>query len=248
MAVHRCRRTPPSGFIRLQEDPLKIAVFSTKPYDREALEKANPGHGHELTYFETRLTEDTVALVQGFDAVCPFVNDELSEPVIATLASAGVRLLTLRSAGFNHVDLRAAAEHGLTVARVPAYSPHAVAEHAVGLILTLNRKFHRAYNRVREGNFSLDGLLGFDLPRADGGSGGDRKDRAGVLQDHVWLRVPGPGLRPGTQPGGPGRRGGIRPAGDALRGIGYRGTPPAADPRYPSPDQWGGHPSDAAGG
>lgn len=142
---------------------MKIAVFSTKPYDREALNEANLRHGHELTYFEARLTEDTVSLVGGVDVVCPFVNDELSAPVISTLASAGVRLLTLRSAGFNHVDLRAAAEHGLTVARVPAYSPHAVAEHAVGLILTLNRKFHRAYNRVREGNFSLDGLLGFDL-------------------------------------------------------------------------------------
>jgi D-lactate dehydrogenase len=142
---------------------LKIAVFSTKPYDREALDEANLRHSHELTYFEARLTEDTVSLAHGFDAVCPFVNDELSAAVISTLALAGVRFLTLRSAGFNHVDLRAAAEHGLTVARVPAYSPHAVAEHAVGLILTLNRKFHRAYNRVREGNFSLDGLLGFDL-------------------------------------------------------------------------------------
>jgi D-lactate dehydrogenase len=142
---------------------LKIAVFSTKPYDRQALDEANRRHGHELTFFETRLNGSTAALVTEFDAVCPFVNDVLSADVIATLAGAGTRLITLRSAGFNHVDLRAAAVHGLTVARVPAYSPHAIAEHAVGLILTLNRKFHRAYNRVREGNFALDGLLGFDL-------------------------------------------------------------------------------------
>jgi D-lactate dehydrogenase len=142
---------------------MRIAVFSTKPYDRHALDGANAQHGHELAYFEPRLNEETAALAHGFEAVCPFVNDVLSASVIEELASHGLRLLTLRSAGFNHVALRAAAEHGVTVARVPAYSPHAVAEHAVGLILSLNRKFHRAYARVREGNFSLDGMLGFDL-------------------------------------------------------------------------------------
>ncbi len=142
---------------------MKIAVFSTKAYDRNALDEANGRHHHDLHYFEPRLTLKTTILARGFDAVCPFVNDELTAPVIAALAEGGVRLLTLRSAGFNHVDLRAAAAHGVTVARVPAYSPYAVAEHAVGIILTLNRKFHRAYARVREGNFSLDGLLGFDL-------------------------------------------------------------------------------------
>jgi D-lactate dehydrogenase len=142
---------------------VKIAVFSTKAYDRQALDEANERHGHELVYFEPRLTSITAVLARGFDAVCPFVNDDLSANVIATLAEDGVRLLTLRSAGFNHVDLRAAARLRLAVTRVPAYSPYAVAEHAVGLILTLNRKFHRAYARVREGNFSLDGLLGFDL-------------------------------------------------------------------------------------
>ncbi|OQX68126.1 MAG: hydroxyacid dehydrogenase [Sorangiineae bacterium NIC37A_2] len=144
---------------------MKIAVFSTKPYDRHALEQANREHGHELTFFESRLTPATAALARGFDAICPFVNDDLSEPVIDLLADAGVRLLTLRSAGYNHVDLRAAARRGLTVAHVPAYSPHAVAEHAMGMILTLNRKFHRAYARVREGNFALEGLLGFDIYR-----------------------------------------------------------------------------------
>jgi D-lactate dehydrogenase len=142
---------------------MRIAVFSTKPYDREALDSANLRHGHELVYFEPRLRLETAALARGFDAVCPFVNDELSAPVVQALAQGGLRLLILRSAGYNHVDLRATAAHGIVVTRVPAYSPHAVAEHAAGLVLTLNRKFHRAYARVREGNFALEGLLGFDL-------------------------------------------------------------------------------------
>ncbi len=142
---------------------MRIAVFSSKPYDRAALDAANVDHGHELVYLEPRLTPATAALAEGFDAVCPFVNDQLTADVVATIAAGGVRLITLRSAGFNHVDLHAAREHGLVVTRVPAYSPHAVAEHAVGLILTLNRHLHRAYGRVREGNFALEGLLGFDL-------------------------------------------------------------------------------------
>ncbi len=142
---------------------MRIAVFSTKGYDRLALDEANRRHGHELVYFEPRLSRDTAPLARGFEGVCPFVNDQLPTEVVAALAEGGTGLITLRSAGFNHVDLRAAAAHGVTVARVPAYSPHAVAEHAVALILTLNRKLHRAYNRVREGNFALEGLLGFDL-------------------------------------------------------------------------------------
>ncbi len=142
---------------------MRIAVFSTKPYDRQSLDAANRWHKHELVYFEPRLTVSTAALAHGFDGVCAFVNDELSREVVASLAKGGVRLLTLRSAGYNHVDLQATSEHDIVVARVPAYSPHAVAEHAVGLVLTLNRGLHRAYARVREGNFSLDGLLGFDL-------------------------------------------------------------------------------------
>jgi D-lactate dehydrogenase len=142
---------------------MRIAVFSTKRYDRQALDAANEQHGHGITYFEARLTPETAALAAGFEAVCPFVNDQLSADVIERLAADGLRLLALRSAGFNHVDLAAAARLGVTVTRVPAYSPHAVAELAVGLVLTLNRKLHRAYNRVREGNFALDGLLGFDL-------------------------------------------------------------------------------------
>jgi len=142
---------------------VRIAVFSTKPYDRQALERANLGEHHRLTFFEPRLTPETVGLARGFGAVCPFVNDVVSADVIRELVAGGAGLLTLRSAGYNHVDLAAAAAHGVVVARVPAYSPHAVAEHAAGLILCLNRKLHRAYARVRETNFALDGLLGFDL-------------------------------------------------------------------------------------
>jgi D-lactate dehydrogenase len=142
---------------------MKVAVFSTKAYDRRFLEAANADRRHELVFFEARLTADTAVLATGFPAVCAFVNDQLDEKTLKALAEQETRLIALRSAGFNHVDLTAATELGLTIVRVPAYSPYAVAEHAIGLILTLNRKIHRAYNRVREGNFSLDGLLGFDL-------------------------------------------------------------------------------------
>jgi D-lactate dehydrogenase len=142
---------------------MKVAFFSTKPYDQQFFEAANAAFGHKLTFFEPRLTAETTVLAANFPAVCAFVNDELNAPVLATLARQGTRLIALRSAGFNHVDLVAAKSLGLTVLRVPAYSPHAVAEHTVALMLSLNRKVHRAYNRVREGNLSLDGLLGFDL-------------------------------------------------------------------------------------
>ncbi|MEJ2149384.1 MAG: 2-hydroxyacid dehydrogenase, partial [Chloroflexota bacterium] len=142
---------------------MKVAVFSTKPYDRAFLNAANEGHGHEITFFEPRLTPETVSLAAGYGTVCAFVNDELNADVLRALSDSGTCLIALRSAGFNHVDLAAADALGMTIVRVPAYSPYAVAEHAVGLMLTLNRKIHRAYNRVREGNLSLDGLLGFDL-------------------------------------------------------------------------------------
>jgi D-lactate dehydrogenase len=142
---------------------VRVVVFSTKPHDLTSLEAANKDHGHELTFLEPRLTLETIALADGYPVVCPFVNDELGRPVLERLAKFGVGLLALRSAGFSHVDVAAAADLGIAVARVPAYSPHAVAEHTVGLILALDRKLHRAYARVREGNFSLDGLLGFDL-------------------------------------------------------------------------------------
>ena len=142
---------------------MKVAVFSTKVYDRKFLSAANSPTQHELVFFEPRLNRDTAILAAGFPAVCVFVHDQVDAPTLELLASRGTRLVVLRCAGFNNVDLQAAADLGITVVRVPAYSPYGVAEHAVGLILSLNRKIHRAYNRVREGNFSLDGLLGFNL-------------------------------------------------------------------------------------
>jgi D-lactate dehydrogenase len=141
---------------------MKIAVFSAKRYDREFLDAANAGR-HTLRFLEPHLNAETASLAAGFDAVCVFVNDTLDAPVLETIAAFGVKLIALRCAGFNNVDLAAAARLKLGVVRVPAYSPYAVAEHAVALILALNRKVHRAYNRVREGNFALEGLLGFDL-------------------------------------------------------------------------------------
>jgi len=142
---------------------MRAAVFSTKNYDRQFLEPAAAAAGHQLTFFEPRLMPQTAVLAAGFPAVCSFVNDVLSADVVAELARGGTRYVALRCAGYNQVDLAACARHGLRVARVPAYSPHAVAEHTVGLMLALNRKYHKAYNRVREGNFSIDGLLGFDM-------------------------------------------------------------------------------------
>lgn len=138
------------------------AVFDTKPYDREFLHAA-ANEQAELRFLEFRLSEDTVASAAGADAVCIFVNDVADRAVIEKLAKLGIGHIALRCAGFNNVDLAAAKEFGIVVTRVPAYSPHAVAEHTMALLLTLNRKIHRAYNRVREQNFSLDGLVGFDL-------------------------------------------------------------------------------------
>lgn len=143
---------------------MDVAVFSAKPYDQRFLDAANAGR-HRLAYYDTRLSAATVPLARGAGAVCAFVNDQLSAEVVAALAAGGVRLIALRCAGFNHVDLAAARAHGLRVARVPAYSPHAVAEHTLALMLALNRRIHRAFARVREGNFALEGLLGFDLHR-----------------------------------------------------------------------------------
>ncbi|NNF66522.1 MAG: 2-hydroxyacid dehydrogenase [Gammaproteobacteria bacterium] len=140
---------------------MKIAVFSTRSYDRTYLERISTTH--ELSFFEMHLDANTVQLAEGFPVVCVFVNDKPDRVVIERLAESGLRLLALRSAGFNHVDLEAAASSGVTVVRVPAYSPHAVAEHTVALMLALNRHIPRAHARVRDGNFSLSGLLGFDL-------------------------------------------------------------------------------------
>ncbi len=142
---------------------MRVAVFSTKRYDRQFLDAANVRHGHELVYFEPSLDENTAPLASGFGAVCAFVHDRLCRPVLEQLVERGTGLVALRSAGFNNVDLEVAEELGISVVHVPAYSPYAVAEHTVGLILALNRGIHRAYGRVRDANFSLDGLLGFDL-------------------------------------------------------------------------------------
>lgn len=142
---------------------MRVIIFSTKSYDRAFLEAANAADAHHLTFVDSRLTRDTARLAQGHEAICVFVNDRIDEEIIETLRAFGVCLIALRCAGFNNVDLHAAARATITVCRVPSYSPHAIAEHTVGMVLALNRKLHRAYNRVREGNFDLEGLLGFDL-------------------------------------------------------------------------------------
>ena len=144
---------------------MRIAVFSTKPYDRRYLDAANEAVGspHEMTFLEPRLAADTARFAEGCDAACVFVNDDADRPALEALQKAGIRWVATRSAGYNHIDLKAAEELGLGIARVPAYAPEGVAEHAIALMLSLNRKIHRAYNRVREHNFSLEGLIGFQM-------------------------------------------------------------------------------------
>lgn len=142
---------------------MKIAFFSARPYETQFFTLANAAKRHDLQFLDARLSLVTAPLADGYEAVCLFVNDHASAPILRRLAEGGTRLIALRSAGFNHVDMAAAHDLGLTVVRVPAYSPHAVAEHAVALLLMLDRHLHRAYARVREGNFMLDGLMGFDL-------------------------------------------------------------------------------------
>ena len=142
---------------------MRTILFSSQTYDRDSFTAAVRPESVQLHFQPARLTLDTAALAHGYEVVCPFINDDLSAPVLEQLADGGTQLIALRSAGFNHVDLPAAKRLGLSVVRVPAYSPHAVAEHAVALILALNRRLHRAYNRTREGDFTLHGLTGFDL-------------------------------------------------------------------------------------
>ncbi|MBW4329420.1 2-hydroxyacid dehydrogenase [Stakelama sp. CBK3Z-3] len=142
---------------------MRIAIFGTKAYDRRFLTKANVAHGHDLVFFEPRLDEATAVLADGFPAVCVFVNDLLNADVLERLAAGGTRLVALRCAGTNNVDLSAALRLGITVVRVPAYSPHAVAEFTVALMLALDRNIARAWTRVRENNFALDGLIGRNL-------------------------------------------------------------------------------------
>ena len=147
----------------MDNNAFRIAVFDTKPYDRFFFDEENRKYGFDITYFEAKLRPRTVNVTTGFDAVCAFVNDELDAEVMEQLAKNGVKLVAMRCAGYNNVNLKAACEHGIPVVRVPQYSPYAVAEYALALLMTLNRKVHRAYNRVREGNFSISGLMGFDL-------------------------------------------------------------------------------------
>lgn len=142
---------------------MKVAVFSTKPYDKHVFKKYNQNFGHNLEFFDTNLNRQTTNLTRDFDVVIAFVNDNIDEEVIQKLANNNIKMIALRSAGFNNVDIEAAEQYGIKVTRVPAYSPQAVAEHALALILTLNRKTHKAYNRVKEGNFSLNNLIGFNV-------------------------------------------------------------------------------------
>ncbi|HUE94134.1 2-hydroxyacid dehydrogenase [Pseudomonas sp.] len=142
---------------------MRMIVFSSKSYDQQSFLAANLPDAWQTSFQEARLNLASVDLAKGCEVVCAFINDDLSAPVLRRLAAGGTRLIALRSAGYNHIDLAVAEQLGLSVVRVPAYSPHAVAEHALALILTLNRRTHRAFNRTREGDFSLHGLTGFDL-------------------------------------------------------------------------------------
>jgi D-lactate dehydrogenase len=164
------------------KDPpdMRVTVFSTKPYDQHALEAA--AGPHKLVFQPARLSHDTAVLARGSQAVCAFVNDQVDAEVLAQFKELGVRLVALRSSGFNNVDLAAARRLGITVARVPAYSPEAVAEHTVALILSLARHLHRSHARVREGNFALDGLLGFNLHGRSVGVIGSGQIGAGVAR------------------------------------------------------------------
>jgi D-lactate dehydrogenase len=142
---------------------MEVAIFSSTPYERQYLDEANRAEHHKLRYIDVSLDIDTVGLAAGYGAVCIFVNDKANADVLEPLHKGGTRLLALRCTGFNNVDLAAAEKLGMKVVRVVTYSPNSVAEHAVALLLAINRKVHRAYNRTRDANFSLDGLTGFDL-------------------------------------------------------------------------------------
>lgn len=151
------KRNNPNG------NHIKVAFFSTKPYDKEYFESLNIEYRFNITFFESALNQSTANLCLGYEVVCAFVNDNLDSTVIRKLANNGVKMIAMRCAGFNNVDIKSSMQYGIKVVRVPAYSPEAIAEHSLALILTLNRKTHKAYNRVREGNFSVDRLMGFNL-------------------------------------------------------------------------------------
>lgn len=142
---------------------MKIALYSAKAYDRQYFDQANADKQFHIDFLDMRLDLKSAQLAHGVEAVCAFVNDDLSAPVLAQLVSGGTRIIAMRCAGYNNVDLDAAQTLGLTVVRVPAYSPEAVAEHTIGLMMTLNRRIHKAYQRTRDANFALDGLVGFNM-------------------------------------------------------------------------------------
>ncbi len=162
---------------------MKVAVFATKGYDRKSFEESNVAFGHDLTFFEPKLTPNTAPLAAGFEAVCVFVNDRVNRDTIMKLAAGGTKIIATRSAGYNQIDLESAEEMGLAVVRVPAYSPNAVSEFTVGLILTLGRQIHRAYNRVRDNNFELDGLQGIELHKKTIGVFGTGRIGVSVLRN-----------------------------------------------------------------
>jgi len=166
----------------MKQSAITTAVFDTKPYDRAALQQASTGRAIDWHFHEFRLMPDTASVAKNVQAVCVFVNDQLDRSCLEVLAGQGVKLVALRCTGFNNVDVAAARKFNLTVTRVPIYSPHAVAEHAVALLLTLNRKIHRAFSRVREMNFSLSGLVGFDLYAKTAGIVGTGKIGRAVAQ------------------------------------------------------------------
>jgi D-lactate dehydrogenase len=153
---------------------MKIAFFDTKPYDKEIFDNINKNYGYEIKYFKNHLSPESALMANGYEVVCIFVNDLVTEEVVNQLAQGGARLIALRCSGFNNVDLKAA-QNKITVTRVPAYSPNAIAEHTVALMLTLNRKIHRAYFRTRDANFSLQGLMGFDMYKKTAGVIGSGK-------------------------------------------------------------------------
>ncbi len=160
--LESCRIISGKAFAKNSSD-MEVAFYDTKSYDRRFFEKTSASSEISWRFHDFRLSAETAPLAQGAQAVCVFVNDKLDRACLEILAKQKIKVIALRCAGFNNVDLTAAKELKFSVVRVPAYSPHAVAEHAVGLLLTLNRKIHRAYNRVREHNFALNGLVGFDI-------------------------------------------------------------------------------------
>lgn len=161
---------------------MNVAMYSSKQYDRDYFQAINKSYGHQLDFFDFRLNKKTAVMAEGYEAVCIFVNDEADEVVLKELHDLGVKIIALRCAGFNNVDLDAAKKLGLTVVRVPAYSPESVAEHTVGLMMTLNRRIHRAYQRTRDANFSLEGLTGFNMYQRTAGVIGTGKIGIAVIR------------------------------------------------------------------